>query len=240
MAVDNDLLVRTLVERREILHIIQNNLEPGKPMSNLQLAYLAAKTERERNWFGRFVATLVSGIPEYYARFVALNAKVQGLAQLDFPVTNVFVTFETEKDQRNVLRNLSVGSLKASRNDKRALSNPKHLFRGEYVLAVEEPGEPSTIRWQDLNAGFLQKLKEQFLTVVATVGAIIAVAVIVRIASDATPVGAAASIAAFNFFFPTFAKILTELEAHATEGEKQTSLYFKIAAFRWVNTAIVM
>jgi hypothetical protein len=30
------------------------------------------------------------------------------------------------------------------------------------------------------------------------------------------------------------------LEAHASEGEKQTSLYFKIAAFRWVNTAVVI
>jgi hypothetical protein len=37
-----------------------------------------------------------------------------------------------------------------------------------------------------------------------------------------------------------FAKALTGLEAHATEGSKQTSLYFKIAAFRWVNTAIVI
>lgn len=210
-------------------------------MSNLKLAYIAAKTERERNWLGRLLAHyLIPGIPEYYARLVALNAKVQGLAQLDFPVTNVFLTFETEKDQRNVLQKLSVGSLKAARNDKKALSDKKYLFRGEHVLAVEEPDEPSTIRWQDLNAGFIQKLKEQCLTAFATLCAIVAVAVIVRVADDATSVGAAFAIAAFNSIFPMFAKILTELEAHAAEGEKQTSLYFKIAAFRWTNTAIVM
>lgn len=240
VAVDNDFLVRTLVERREILRLIQNTLEPGIAMSNLKLAYLAAKMERERNWFGRFVAFLSPGIPELYARYVALNAKVQGLAQLDFPVTNIFLTFETEKDQRHVLRKLSVGSLKAFRNDKKALSNPKYLFRDEHVLAVEEPDEPSTIRWQDLNAGFMQKVKEQCLTAFATLCAIVAVAVIVRLANDATAIGAAFAIAAFNSVFPIFAKILTELEAHAAEGEKQTSLYFKIAAFRWVNTAIVM
>jgi hypothetical protein len=240
VAVDNDLLVRTLVERREILRTIQNSLEPGTLVSHLRLACLAAKTERERNWFGRQMAHIAPGIPELYARNVALNAKVQGLAQLDFPVTNVFLTFETEKDQRRVLQKLSVGSLKASRNDKSALSDPKYLFRGEHVLAVEEPDEPSTIRWQDLNAGFLQKLKEQFLTAFATLCAIVAVAVIVRIANDATAIGAAFAIAAFNSVFPMLAKMLTELEAHATEGEKQTSLYFKIAAFRWVNTAIVM
>jgi hypothetical protein len=240
VAVDNDLLVRTLVQRREILRTIQNSLEPGISMTELQLAFLAARDERQRNWFGRLLAVVSPGLPELYARYVALSAKVQGLAQLDFPVTNVFVTFERERDQRNVLQKLSVGSLKAYRNDHRALSDPILLFRGQHVLAVEEPGEPSTIRWQDLNAGFNQKLKEQALTAFATLCAIIAVAVIVRVASNASTVGAAFSIAAFNSIFPMFAKMLTALEAHASEGEKQSSLYFKIALFRWVNTAIVM
>jgi hypothetical protein len=48
------------------------------------------------------------------------------------------------------------------------------------------------------------------------------------------------TISLFNSVFPIFAKALTALEAHAGEGEKQTSLYFKIALFRWVNTAIVI
>mmetsp|Transcript_36061 Transcript_36061/g.78980 ORF Transcript_36061/g.78980 Transcript_36061/m.78980 type:complete len:445 (-) Transcript_36061:1655-2989(-) len=37
-----------------------------------------------------------------------------------------------------------------------------------------------------------------------------------------------------------FAKALTNMESHASEGQKQTSLYVKIAGFRWVNTAIVI
>lgn len=76
---DNDLLVRTLVERREILRSIENSLEPGASMSNLSLAYTAAKLERERNWLGRLLVPLSPGIPEFYARYVALNAKVQGV-----------------------------------------------------------------------------------------------------------------------------------------------------------------
>jgi hypothetical protein len=36
-----------------------------------------------------------------------------------------------------------------------------------------------------------------------------------------------------------FAKILTDIEAHSSEGGKQRSLYFKIALFRWVNTAVI-
>ena len=65
-------------------------------------------------------------------------------------------------------------------------------------------------------------------------------ALVVRIASRASPIGAAFAIAAFNSVFPIFAKMLTSTEAHAGEGEKQTSLYFKIALFRWMNTSVVI
>ena len=63
---------------------------------------VAAEIERKRNFFARFLALLVPGIPEQLARMVALNTKVEGFAQLDYKVTNVFVTFETEKDQVNI------------------------------------------------------------------------------------------------------------------------------------------
>jgi hypothetical protein len=45
---------------------------------------------------------------------------------------------------------------------------------------------------------------------------------------------------AFNLCFPEFAKLIVMLESHPTESQVQTSLYFKIAIFRWVNTAIVI
>ena len=48
------------------------------------------------------------------------------------------------------------------------------------------------------------------------------------------------TISVSNLVFPEFAKWLTEFEAHFSEGDKQTSLYFKIALFRWINTAILI
>ena len=38
------------------------------------------------------------------------------------------------------------GSVKSSRNDISAVSDPKYLFRGNHVLSVKEPEEPNTIR----------------------------------------------------------------------------------------------
>jgi len=51
---------------------------------------------------------------------------------------------------------------------------------------------------------------------------------------------AAVAISVFNTIFPMFAKAMTNFESHPSESEKQRSLYIKISAFRWVNTAIVM
>ena len=240
-AVDNDLLVQTLVERREILRTIENSVEPGTSLDILNLAKIAAEIEHSRVKFHqKLMAIIAPGLPGLFSRLVALNAKVQGLSQLDYPCTNVFVSFETEADQRKVLSKLSVGSLQAARNVKTAVSDPKYLFRGETVLAVAEPNEPSTVRWRDLNATFLDKLKIQLFTIGATLVAVALVALIVQIADNASTIGAALAISIANSIFPVFAKLLTNVERHQDEGLKQTSLYFKIALFRWVNTALVI
>jgi hypothetical protein len=193
-AVDNDILVKTLVERRELLRMIENMLEPGTSTTILNLAKLAAEEERQRKGLKSFLAIVSPGIPELFARVVALNAKVQGLSQLEYPCTNVFISFETEKDQRYVLSKLSVGSLKSARNNKEAVEDPKYLFRGEKVLAISEPDEPNTIRWQDLNTKFFEKCKQQVFTVTSTLVAIALVALIVYLADGASAIGAAITI----------------------------------------------
>jgi len=48
------------------------------------------------------------------------------------------------------------------------------------------------------------------------------------------------AIAAFNVIFPQFCMALTRTEPHKSAGDKQTSLFAKIALFRWVNTVMVI
>lgn len=239
VAVDNDILVRSLVERREKMKRIEMLVEPGTRLDDISLSNIAARVERERRWYQHLLALVAPGIPELYGRVVVLNAKVQGLAQQEYPASNVFVCFETEAAQRQVLTTLSVGALAAKRHDERVLPDHKYLFRGTHVLQVEEPEEPNTIRWEDLNSPFLERSKALFWTTVATICAIVLIAFIVRLVNHSSAASAAITISIFNAIFPMFAKILTSLEAHPSEGSKQTSLFFKIALFRWVNTAIV-
>lgn len=83
---------------------------------------------------------------------------MKGLAQLDYHVTNIFVTFETEEDQRRVLGELSVGFWQSQTNDRKAVPK-EYLFEGEHVLYVSEPEEPNALRWEDLNVSYLQSFK---------------------------------------------------------------------------------
>jgi hypothetical protein len=244
VAVDNDLLVRSLVERRERLRQIEMMLDPGTSLDTLTLAGIAAKKERDRRFWGHLWAKVSPGIPEHFARLTVLTAKVQGLAQQDYPATNIFVTFETEKAQRQVLSAYSLGSLAVKRNITSALDE-LHLFRGKHVLNVGEPDEPNTIRWQDLNIKTKEKVKQLLLTGLATFAAVVSIAALVYWLSNQdfgenSTTTTSFAIAIFNTIFPMFAKMLTDLEAHSSEGNKQCSLYFKIALFRWANTAVVI
>lgn len=69
-AVENDLLVETLVERRECLRNIELSLEPGESTDELNIARMAALIERERSFLAGVWAIVVKGIPEYYGKFL--------------------------------------------------------------------------------------------------------------------------------------------------------------------------
>ena len=210
IAVDNDLLVKALVERRETLRKIEMMIEPGTRMDTLTLARIAAKEERERKWYHRLLVKfgLSTGVPELFARLVVLTANIQGLAQQDYPATNVFCTFETEAAQRRVLQALSVGSMHIMRNNVGKLAHPNHAFRGQIVLNVSEPEEPSTIRWQDLNEKFKERVKQQSLTLLATFAAIVVIAVIVAVLNDKSVLWTGIAISIFNTAFPMVGGII--------------------------------
>jgi hypothetical protein len=234
VAVNNDLLVQSLMHRREVLRQIEMMVEPGTAMDRLTLAGIAAKQEFERRFVRSLIARLVPGLPELFARLVVLTAKVQGLAQQDYPATNIFVTFETEADQRRVLGALQCSSLMDRLSNRtKAAKDPSHLFRGTKLLSVSEPEEPSTIRWQDLNETIKERLKQQAITLLATICAIALIAVIVTYLNEASVLISSFAIAIFNALFPMFAKWLNSFESHASAGGVQRSLFCKIAIFRW-------
>jgi hypothetical protein len=227
VAVNNDLLVRTLVERRERLRQITRLVEPGTSLDTLTLARLAAQEERKRRCGGYLWAYFSPGIPELLARLVWLTTKVQGLAQQDYPAKHIFVTFERETDQRNVLWALNYGQRDRRKGRLSAAKDAKHLFRGKHLISVLEAEEPNTIRWQDLNERWIDRFKQQLATTLASFSAIILIAFTISRVNKVDVTLSASVIALFNISYPSFAKFLTSFESHVTEGRVQRSIYLK-------------
>jgi len=239
VTIDNDLLVKALAERRDVLFEIEEKFKEGATINSLPLMELAARIEQGRRFLGTMKSRMSPGLPELVGRLSVLNARIQGLLQQEYRATRVFCTFETENAQRQVLTKMTVGSMVASRNNTHKISS-NLLFRGEHVLLIREAEEPSTVRWMDLDVSTSTRLKQLTATTLFCAACTLGVAMLVYLCSQQSAALAAFAISISNALFPVIAKALTNLEAHASESGKQSSLYVKIAVFRWVVTAIVI
>eukprot|EP00980_Cylindrotheca_fusiformis_P003466 scaffold774_cov75-Cylindrotheca_fusiformis.AAC.3 len=185
--VNNDLLIKSLVRRRETLRRMELKLDPGTSMDIDNLALLAAEEAARRSkYFGPIKGFFLPGLPELLSKLVALNTSIKGLTQLSYPCTNVYVTFEMEKHQRMVLSKFAVGLRYIRKNDASVLEDPKLLFK-DRVLQVMEPSEPNSVRWQDLNASKAEKTKESLSTTVLSFASIYVCALIVTFADSVSP-----------------------------------------------------
>lgn len=240
VAVDNDDLIHALVARRELLKRIEDSLPDEHDFSIENLKKIAGDIEAESNLFQRVLAKLSGGIPASVHKLVVLNDKIVELSQQAWPASTVFVTFENEKAQRFVLEKMLVSQIDANRQNQSAVKDPNLLFRGEHVCFVEEPAEPSAIRWQDLGVT-KKEIAIKFLTT-GFVFVLLAVSfyVIQLLHNEVGTTFAAYAIAISNAIFPTLAKTLSKFEKHANEERREVWLYIKIAIFRCLNTVVVI
>jgi len=247
ICVNNDILVKALVERRERYLQLSRKLPYGTALDDNTVSLIAARCEKNRNGLTYLIATILHpfhislDVGALYHRIVVLTSRIRGLCQLENQVSNVFVTFETEKAQRNVLTALDCGIISARTNNASAFYQASHLFRRRHVLQVSEPEEPSTIRWQDLNANLNKRVRSIIITSIITLALNVFTSWIVQlIDTHFGYLGSSITIAVANIIFPEICKILTKFEPHKSESEYETSLLIKIAFFRFVNTAIVI
>ncbi|KAL7519390.1 hypothetical protein ACHAWX_004152 [Stephanocyclus meneghinianus] len=239
VTIDNDLLVKTLAERRGVIALLEEKVREGSMINAMKLSELAAREEHGRRFFGNLKSRIDPGIPELVGRLTVLNAKIQGLTQQEYVATRVFCTFETESAQRQVLSEMMVGSMSAYRNNTHVI-NANLLFRGEHVLLVREAEEPNTIRWTDLDEKLATRIKQLTITTLIGLACIVGVTIVVFLCHNIGKQWSALAISLSNALFPVVAKILTDFETHPSETEKHVSLFVKIAIFRWVITAIVI
>ena len=256
VVVANDLLLQVLHDLRDKQRQLDTLLlcmhQTHTIAEHTDIAKLAADALTNSTAVGRLVRSILRqtlgfgwDLPSLYEQALILTHRARGLAQVQHKVSKVFVTFETEEDQRLILNNFSYGKLTVWKHQKRQTSGTvvvptDCLFRGTHALIVTEPAEPSAIRWDNLDDTLESQMISLSITTFVCICAVVLIAFIVSLCRQISPIFAAIVISVFNVIFPIFANLMTNMESHTDEGHKQRSLYIKIALFRWVNTAIVI
>jgi len=242
ISLENDLLVRYLVKRRDCLMKMMLLLPPSSPMDIINLSRIAAEVEFSRTTLKRIFLAIAHPLgvghhmPELYSDFSVFNAKIRGLSQRRYGATKIFITFETEEGQRNALTALTVGRMSVLSQNKNCLPK-EHLFRGEHVLDIVEPDDPSSIRWGELNVTFVVGCQKMAMTFTLCIIITFALEVGVYMLKDWENVSYVISF--LNTAFPKIAEVLTSFEIHALESNRETSLFVKIAVFRVCNSVII-
>lgn len=256
VSIDNKELIRTLLKRRLAIRNLESLLKPGETLhynDSKEIDVLQGFTTMpewkllqtfknvpkwKQNLFGSKDAT-------YYLKQIHdLEQRAHVLAEDDKNVNRVFVIFQTEKSQRDVLAALYTPSYKQllkGINDNGISSKIKRkLFRGKHVLNVAEAAEPSAIHWLNLGETAGRKIVGFAASYISVLGTIFAGAVCVYLASLHSASRAALVIATINQIVPRLSTLITNsIESHQEEGFRQASIYIKTTIFKWVNTAIV-
>lgn len=175
--------------------------------------------------------------PEVLLEKINLKTKeIKELQKQNFDVSSVIVTFESESGKRTALEALSVSKIAVKTQQS---THTHNKFRGELVLDVIEPSEPSAIQYLNLDVSLIKRIIQFTITLVITIGlvALSAWAVAATRASIG-PFWAGNLTTGFNIIIPFIVRLLLLIESHSREDDRQRSLYIKVTIFRWVNTAI--
>jgi hypothetical protein len=166
-----------------------------------------------------------------------INTRIEVLSKKSYPVTKVYVTFNTEEGQRECLRALTTGACQAA--CEHGNLSQELIFEGN-VLHVQEALEPTDILWHNLELDWVFCTFQNILASACTLGLVYASYVIlVDIKEQGSPGALALVVTAINSLLPMVCNIITSLERHHNDGARQNSLYMKLLWARFMNTAMI-
>jgi len=251
---NNDQLIWNLINRRICVNELQKllpktDLNTSADLSESVSAHIKKRDNAPATFCDCLFNFTIAPIMRPFNRFLPAERLIEKIEMYSktikemqdnvYEVTDVFLTFDTEDNQRKVLKKLETGWIDIIRN-KTEGKDRDNLFRGETVLHVEEPSEPSGIIYQDLPASLLSRVIRGIITFLVTVGLVaLSAYLILLVREDQGPYWAGILTSVFNMLIPSIVKLLLLLEKHSTEGGRQRSLYMKVTLFRWLNTVIL-
>lgn len=254
IALNNEDLVNKLATRRVYRNHLRLKLSDGVDLDNDEAVMLAIDkynqelAEQPVGCIGcilnciapifKLVGMMLTA-DELYEQIRKLTEQIKELQEKEYHAIRVFVTFETENGQRTALSALNVGKAELKSNRLGARPPDCH-FRGELLLDVEEPAEPSAIRYMELSHSTVSRLIRRAITLTITCCLIgFASWSVFRVRETSGPWLSGPLTTIFNSSMPMVLKLLLLVEKHGDEGSYQRSVYLKLTLFRWTLSGVL-
>jgi len=233
ITLDNEKLIDTLVARRTAIRQIKYMMKPDQIFDPDDLENMIKYCEEVPSWKKWICCS--TNAESLFEKVRECEEKAKELAKEEQLVSEVFAIFETEKEQRNALNQLSHPGW-------RRLFGciPEDLkFDGKSLL-VDEAKEPSSIRWCNLDETNFIKTIRLCISYILLFLLISGGGRLVWWMGLYDSVYAAYTITIINQITPRICGLLTSsIESHSSEGAREASLYLKLTIFKWLNTAII-
>jgi len=227
----NDELIAKMAERQKLLAKLKSRLPNHFKFCSADLETTVLQCS-EPGVISRLLCCSV-GPKELYDKILKIDVEIEQVSSSDFPTSGVFVTFETEDMQQRVLAEMTFPSLCNN------VVDSKFKWGGHVVLEIDEPDEPSSIRWADIDETLGTRVRQRIVSFLFTIGLIIFGAYCITWVHNNEPSNTAYLIVAFNIFTPFVVRMVSSYESYYSQTSYAASVYLKITAFRWINTAIV-
>lgn len=229
VVLDNPDMLLKIIKRRKLLTMLQNYLPLNEEFDENDLKQTLLRCS-DPGLLGRILGS--KGPKDIYDEILELNKEIEDSMQSNFPASNIFITFETEGMQYEVLKNMTYAKAKKT-------IDSKYKFDG-LTLKIKEPDEPSAIRWTDLDENPKSRRRKKIITFILTAILIIGLSFSLKALYLATITGASIVIVAINAAIPALVRFITSFESHPNETSYEKSNYLKITYFRWILTVIVI
>ncbi len=139
----NDELIAKMAERQKLLAKLKALLPKHFKFCSSDLERTVLQCS-EPGVLSRLLFCSV-GPKDLYDKILKIDVEIEQISTNDFPTSGVFVTFETEEMQQRVLAEMTFPSLCSH------VVDSKFKWGGHVVLEIDEPDEPSSIRWADID-----------------------------------------------------------------------------------------
>jgi len=239
IAINNGDLLKLLVEKR----ILENEIVMDQPPDiEERKANASENFTKIRDLIVKIGIFGLPNIDKVREKLTKCNAAIAAeIEGANYKAFKIFVVFETEQGQRRCLKALTRGAIPAAFDWHQGMEE-SHLWRGNNVLAVNEAPEPSEIRYEDVHVNFNLRASQQSYTFgIAFAFIILSVVVAKQLQLALGPAIAALWITVTNITIPIYLRHLCfKTEDHVSLNDQQMSLFFKLAFFRWCNSAIVI